>query len=521
MMIIDPVALGDVACTRASPGTYFDRNGVLQTAPANTLRVTYDPSDLTKAPYAMVEAATANLIPGPGSLNGGRWFGTAAATAFDEAKYPDPMGGTRASRWTVGGTTGKFMRMTGTSGDPGPMVQGQQYSISLYLRPVSGNGVLRLGMETPSQQVYLDLSTMTVTAQFNGAAATLKPCGGGWYRLACTFTGDTSGNRTIIAYVAGNTTVFDVFGDQLEAGPLTSYTEGARAADVIASGAGLAYSNVPITEQPYNSTATYAKDIVVYDPATFLTYQSLVANNTGKALADPASWTPLLVPVNRKKMFDQYNYTQTQSAEEIIVVLSPQAISRGVFLGNVDASEVRISVTDLTAGLVYQEVQSLIVSNSGSSAYAWCFNPIDKSDYAVSVLLPPYANSLITIAIKAPGSTVKCGVCVIGPVVDVGLSQYGLSWELQDYSTINFNMDGTSNVVPRNYAKKLSADVIIDNSRIAAVTRNLSRLHQKPVAWVGASMYGPACAYGRYESFKGVINYPTQSQMTLSILGTV
>jgi hypothetical protein len=348
MMIIDPVTLGDVSCTRASTATYYDRNGVQQTAPANTLRVTYDPANLGKAPYAMLDAG-----------------------------------------------------------------------------------------------------------------------------------------------------------------------------EVIGSGAGLVYSNVPITETAYSVGTTYAKDVQVYDPATYLMYQSLIASNLGKALTDTMAWTPLLRSINRRQMFDQYNVTQTVNAEEIIVVLSPQAVSRGVYFGNVDASEIRISVVDLLEGVVHQEVQSLVIPNSGSSFYGWGFNPIDKSDYAVSVLLPPYANALVTVAIKAPGGIAKCGVCAIGPLVDVGLSQYGLSFELKDYSTINFNFDGTSNVMVRNFAKMLDVDVIIDNSRIAAVQRKLAALRQKPVAWIGAAMYGPACAFGRYSSFKGVIQYPTQSAMNLQIQGTV
>ena len=62
MIIVDPVALGDVACTRASPKWVCDRTGTLVQVPADTLAVTYDPSDLSKAPYAMVEAPSTNSI---------------------------------------------------------------------------------------------------------------------------------------------------------------------------------------------------------------------------------------------------------------------------------------------------------------------------------------------------------------------------------------------------------------------------------------------------------------------------
>ena len=350
MMIIDPVALGDVACTRASPAAYYDRNGAQQTAPANVLRVTYDPNDLTAPPYALLNAG-----------------------------------------------------------------------------------------------------------------------------------------------------------------------------EVIGSGAGLVYSNVPITETPYISSATYAQNAVVYDAATYLTYQSLIANNTGKALSDTTAWTPLKAVVNRELMFDAYNNTQTVNAEEIIIVVSTQQIAQGIFLGNVDASEVRVSYVDLYDGsVVYREVQSLVSSQSGSSFYNWGFKRIKRKSYMVTVMPPPYATPLVTIAIKKPGGIAKCGVCAIGPLVDIGLSQFGLSREIKDYSTTTFNFDGTSSTVVRGFAKLMDIDLIIGNDQIDTVVDQLeSSFRQRPVVWIGAAAYGMACIFGTYQSFKAVIPYAVESTCNLQLQGSV
>lgn len=348
MIIIEPVALTDVTCTRAATATYYDRNGVQQTAPANTLRVTYNPADLTRAPYALLDAG-----------------------------------------------------------------------------------------------------------------------------------------------------------------------------EVIGTNAGLVYSNVAITETAYSASVTYAKSANVYDPATYSMYQSLIASNLGKALTDTTAWTPLSTSVNRWMMFDAYNNTQTTNAEEILIVLSPRAISQGAYLGNIDANEVRVSVVDLIEGLVYQEVQNLVVPNSSSSFFNWSFKRINRRDYAVSVRLPPYSNALATIAIKKPGGIAKCGVCAVGAVVDVGLSQYGLSREIKDYSTVDFRFDGTSNLVLRNFAKLMSADVTIQNDNIDTVISELEKYRQKPLVWLGTTTYGSTCLFGTYTSFKNVITYPTESTMSLQLQGTV
>ncbi|WP_198116936.1 phage head spike fiber domain-containing protein [Massilia rhizosphaerae] len=513
MMIIDPVALGDVACTRASVKYVYDRTGTLVQVPVNTLAVTYDPSDLTKAPYALVEDSATNLCSWSTAIDS-NWANNGATWTANFGTAPD---GTLSTTLVSSGT--KYRSIGG-------LTIGADYTFSEFVRAGSSHTIWIYADGMPlSTHVVLDLSTQT----FSGVTGSVTSMGceyvgNGMYRVWMSF--QPSGSTCAIhAYPSGGSVEF--WGVQLEVGLTpSSYipTSGSvvtRAADTVASGAGLVYSNVSITETAYSSASTYAKDAIVYDPATYLMYQSLIDGNVGHALSDTASWTPLLTMVNRWSMFDQYNNTQTSNAEEIIVVLQPKALAQGVYIGNVDASDIRISTYDPTDGLVYQEVQDLIISDSGSSFYNWSFKRIRKRSYAVSVQLPPYYTGLVTIAFRKPSGTAKCGMCVLGPLVDVGLAQYGLSREIKDYSTVNFNFDGTSNVVKRNFAKIMDVDVILDNVYIDSVIESLENYRQKPVAWIGAAAYGSACLYGTYTSFKNVIQYPTVSAMNLQIQGTV
>jgi hypothetical protein len=347
MIIVDPVALGDTTCTRAATAPYYDRNGALQTAAANTLRVTYDPADLTTAPYAMVDAG-----------------------------------------------------------------------------------------------------------------------------------------------------------------------------EVIGAGSGLVYSNVAITEPDYNPATSYAKDFIVHDPATHLTYTSLVAANLGNALSDPTKWLKGNA-TNRWLMFDQYNNTQTTNPEEILVCVSPQLVSQGFYIGNVDASEVRISVVDLYRGLVYRETQSLRIPTSDSSFFNWCFKRIKRKTWAVSLGLPPYANALIVVSIRKPGGIAKCGMCSVGPTVDIGKTLMGLGAEIKDFSETTFNFDGTSSTTLRGYAKRITADVLVDSDQVDSVYEALANYRQRPLVWVGSRKFGISIAYGRYSSFKPVIKGATRWEMALQIEGTV
>jgi hypothetical protein len=404
--------------------------------------------------------------------------------------------------------------------------EGATYTVSAFVRFVSGTGRMYLGRNT----TYIIFDPATGDFSFGGIAtgSVSGPDSAGYRRVSVTFTVAVGSTKAVLMYgYTGANLVVDVFGIQIEAGgQLTSYISASgsavtRAADAVASGSGLVYSNVAITETAYSGATTYAKDAVVYDPATYLLYQSLVAGNVGKALTDTASWSPLLTKVNRWSMFDQYNNTQTSNADEIIVVIQPQALAQGVYIGNVDTSDLRISTYDPTDGLVHQETQDLIISDSGSSFYNWCFKRIRRKSYGVSVQLPPYYSGLVTISIRKPGGTPRCGMCVLGPIVDIGLARSGLSREIKDYSTVNFNFDGTSNVVKRNFAKVMDVDVLVENQMIDSVLEWLEGYRQKPLAWIGSTAYGSACLYGTYTSFKNVIQYTNHSVMNLQIQGTV
>jgi hypothetical protein len=63
MKIVRPSVVVDTGSfSRASVGTYFDKNGALQTASADVQRYNYNPADLTIPPTILLEAASTNLL---------------------------------------------------------------------------------------------------------------------------------------------------------------------------------------------------------------------------------------------------------------------------------------------------------------------------------------------------------------------------------------------------------------------------------------------------------------------------
>lgn len=249
-------------------------------------------------------------------------------------------------------------------------------------------------------------------------------------------------------------------------------------------------------------------------------HSAAAGQNFGRALTDKTYWLPVGA-TNRWKMFDTYNNTQTENPESITFEVDPKAIAQGAYFGNVEATEIVITSTDPTAGVVYSKTINLQTSTSGSSFFRWLFGRRQFDDYALALDLPLYYLARAKIEIKNPGSVAKCGMFNIGPIEDFGYSQYGLGTDIKDYSTTRFNFDGTSETTERGFSKRMTLDVVIDSDRIDFVQKWLAARRQRVMVYIGAPEFGSTVLCGKYSSFKNVIPDIGYSKMALQIEGTV
>lgn len=543
MIIVDPVELGDAACTRPSPKWVFDRTGTLVEVPADNLAVSYDPADLSKAPFAVVDLQPAtnhirnSTMQGAtvGALETGKptnWLTSASGTNgvvldITEVGLKNGIDYIRVKATGIPTGNGLFFLRPENSQQI-PAVAGQIWAISSYIEMIRSTGCSYI-----RTQIYeSDANNNAMSAGlFNTTDFSIAEASLGVFRPGCVAQ-LAQGSTTAVfaqysfAYAVGVPLDLEfLFGmPQIEPDRITSPMKtggGAvtRAADVIGPTAGLIYSNVPMVEPSYDPIVTYAKDALVRDPVTHEVYKSLIEANKGKLLTDEASWNSR-GKTNRWAMFDDYNNTQTISPEEIVVVLSPQSICEGIYLGNVDADEIELVVVDQSEGTVFSEVISLVTASGSSSYYDWCFRPADRADYYFTVAMPPYASALVTVVLRKPGGVAKCGMAAIGLVDDFGPSLYGLSASGKDFSSTTFNFDGTSKTQYRDYAKKMDVDVQVNNGEIDYIQRKLFQLRQRPIVWIGGP-YGATAVFGRYVSFDIVIPGLVKSDMSLQIEGSV
>jgi hypothetical protein len=491
--IVRPVGVtADGAFSRAGPKNAWDATGTLVQVAANVLAMSYDPGDLTAAPEPLIESTATNLIPSPGSVLAG-WNQNGGSYQF--AQFPDPMGTNRASRWSLTPGSGLYLRMWVGNGDSygGPaMVSGQQYTLSVFFRLVSGTGSLRIGQELPAAQMYIDLSNMNTANVGPVVTSGAIDCGNGWFRLFVTVTGDTSsGNPTFIFYSDTATATLDVFGDDIEIGPMSSYIEGTRAADVFSPVVGLSYSNVPILEPTYSSTATYATNALVYDPATRLTYLSLIDANKGKLLTDTTAWAKQLT-TNRWSMFDKAVNSQTSASNLLVVAVNAGALVNTIGLLNVDGS--RVTVTQMDSG--YIKSKSL-VQHDVLSWYDWFYEePVREGDVIFDDI-PPYATSPLIISVENPGDYAAIGCICMGKSRTIGQTDWGFTGGVLSYSTSTTDTFGQITLVKRANAKTLNFDVFIQPGFESVVYRWMEKDYTDVELFIiGAEDYSMTYSYG-------------------------
>lgn len=540
MIIVDPVALGDAACARPSTKWVWDRAGTLVEVPADTLGVTYDPLDLNKAPYALIEPEATNVI------RNNSMQGVAAGSPGSTPTY-----------WGIEGSgTNGLIRTVSPVG----VEDGIEYFEVRYAGTATASGTHQIGFDSTTSAAASTGEAWAATvflASIGDAVGVINPrlqisertAAGAQIAVGEVFVtlapNRLSKSRIELVHTIGmpdvgrishkfifsyaNGTAVDItlrIGlPQLERDRVTSpikTSNGAvtRAADVIGSTAGLIYSNVPMVEPPYSATTTYAQGAAVYDPATKIVYWSMQAANVGKPLSDPAWWNKRTA-INRWAMFDDRNSTVTSNPEEIIAVVSARAITQGMFAGALDASEVLVSMTHPTRGVVYSEKRNLVLPRSGSSFFGWCFNRLRMRTWFLTLKLPVFANALVTITIRRPGGVAKCGMCMIGPAIDVGLSLMGLSTELKDYSTTTFYPDGSSDTIPRGFSKRMSIDLSVERDRVETIEDDLIKRRQKTLVWLGSTMRGDTMLVGKFSSFRKVIDSYPRSKMALQIEGVL
>lgn len=278
------------------------------------------------------------------------------------------------------------------------------------------------------------------------------------------------------------------------------------------------------TVADYVPGTPYSKDAEVnYSNSIYVSLQNSNTGHTPGAVGSELWWIKKSAN-NKYAMFDEYVNTQSISDTPFIVVLRPLKRTNSIALLNIsDATVVSIQVQDGFGGdIVYSKSFSLdgTIINDW---YDYFFEPYSLKTQIILTDLPPYPDPVITITASAPTSDISIGNCVFGTVYDLGLTQYGVSAGIRDYSTKEANSFGITTFVKRAFSKRMDANMFVDKRTIRQTQKILEELRALPCVWIGAEDedYDMLTVFGYYRDFNIEITYPSYSLCRLEIEGLI
>ena len=254
-------------------------------------------------------------------------------------------------------------------------------------------------------------------------------------------------------------------------------------------------------------------------------YQSAVVNRddpeVGAALPIP-SWVDI-GPTNKYAMFDEEIGTTSLGDTPIVITSTPNSAPVGVALfGIFGAENINVKAVSLASGEVYNRDIDLIDNSSVVDGWTYYFEPIVRGDKFILTDIPPYTDATITVTLTGSGE-VALGALVIGPQVNIGITNYNTEIQLLDFSTRERDSFGGFKIVKRAIADLVKFDVTIPRNKVSYVRRQFQSLSQVAAVYVGGdgSIDDPTVVYGYHENFINNISSPSITDSTITIQGIV
>ena len=249
--VLDP----RVTFSRASPGTYFDKYGVMRTAAAGVPRIDHDPIT-SECRGLLVEEQRTNYVPYSNTLQ--TWSTGSGAVLLQENAIIAPDSSSTATKFTPNTSTinqaYKYFSYIGSK------------TISIYAKYNGYNLLLSPGIYDANRWAVFDLlNGVILNKASNSKDVSILNIGNGWYRCSCSSDG-LSSNENAFSFViattdtngistnaSNGTSGIYIWGAQLEAGSApssyipTTTAAVTRAADVV---------KIPVTASKLTNTST-------------------------------------------------------------------------------------------------------------------------------------------------------------------------------------------------------------------------------------------------------------------------
>ena len=288
---------------------------------------------------------------------------------------------------------------------------------------------------------------------------------------------------------------------------------------IVTTDAILTYSNIAEDEHPawLSGTSYNANDMVIYQHKIY--ERVITGAGTTTPDIDQVNWLYISY-TNRYRMFDNILYSTSEKVGGINFTLTPNQSVDSLVILNVNASSVKVVITDPALGVIYDRAIDLASVSDVTDYYTYFYSPlVAKSNTAIFTDLPIAPTATIDVYISAGTALVSVGEVVYGIKKIVGRTNYGTSIGIKSYSRKEFDEFGNVTVVKRKNSKYCEYDIDIDNYMLSDVQRFFSDIDSVPCVFIGNETMDELIVYGFYSDFKATISFPTVSKCTLRVEG--
>lgn len=268
-----------------------------------------------------------------------------------------------------------------------------------------------------------------------------------------------------------------------------------------------------LLNEQFISTVTHRVYQVVADPST-------TDDPVDGVNANPPTWVNV-APTNKFAMFDNVNSTQSLETTSLIVEIDTGLITNSIAGIAIDgASTINVTMTDPTAGEVFNRDISMINNSQVGGWYDYFFAPIINITSFVVLDLPVFPAA--TIKLTVTGATIEFGSLIVGSQVTLGVSNFGTSLQLLDFSRKETDTFGNTVVVQGRTSKLVNFDVTVQRSLVGYVINQLNGLTTTPSVYVGTTESDDSTlVFGYFRDVNINISSPTITDMTLVVEGLV
>ncbi len=127
----------------------------------------------------------------------------------------------------------------------------------------------------------------------------------------------------------------------------------------------------------------------------------------------------------------------------------------------------------------------------------------------------------MTVSLDIPSGYPKVGALMIGNFIELGDAGYGVSSSIDDYSVVKTDEWGVSKLVERDYVKRVTYPVTVENWAMRRAFSTLASLRATPAVFIGSDdyRYTPFTVFGRVARFSVALTFATYSIINIEVQG--